>query len=332
VCANGHVNVERARFCTECGAPLIVAESQFTPEPGTETTAVMQGTTVLADTTVVQPKTPVNVRKWLIIAGAAVVGLILIGGGAYFFTTTPAADVVGMSESQAIAALGEQGFDATVSSKEFSDTVPKDSIASQDPAAGSRVGSGGTISLVLSRGPARTVPDVEGETFASATRSMSDASLESARTEEPSETVPKGTVILQNPSAGTQLEDGDTVELLVSSGPPVTTLTYVRDLSSLVSSASFLNCRLTASLWNITYKSAAVQNGSNKIISKIKGTWTSSSLNGTYYPCYVIGEFPDTPTTEDRYRVVFDPTKADRNSSAWYSNREMESENWSIGN
>lgn len=332
-CADGHENLEKAKFCIVCGLPITSADSTEHPAAADLPTSPDQPTEILAavDLAEAEPKSPVNLRKWLLISGAALVALLLVGGGTYLLTTTPATDVVGMTEAEAIAALEEQGLSAAVQDEEFSDTIPKDSIAAQEPSAGSRVGSGTEIVLILSRGPARTVPSVEGESYVKAMQSVKQASLEAARTEETSETIPEGTVISQSPAAGTELEDGDTVQLLVSSGPPRTTLTYVSDLSSIVSDLSYANCRLAVSLWNITYSNSVVQDQDERTISSISGSWTASSLNGTYYPCYAIGEFPDTPTNEDRYRVAFDETKADRNSSAWYSQSEMEAEDWNIG-
>jgi hypothetical protein len=335
VCPNGHDNSGSAKFCGVCGASLAVLEpvaeeALITESVTVETAGGEQVSETVAMEETAASKEPPNVRKWLIIVGAAIAGVALIAGGAYFVTTTPAADVVGMSESQALAELKEQGLTGAVSDEAFSDTIPKGAIASQDPAAGSRLGSGDKVSLILSRGPARTVPNVEGDDISAATSSVETASLEASRVDEPSETVPEGQVISQSPSAGTDLEDGDTVTLVVSSGPPRTTLTYINDVSSTVREVSWATCSNAVSLWRIAYPSPVVQNQDKQQVSSIEGRWEASSQNGTYFPCYAIAKFPDTPTNEDEYRIVYLPSKAEDNRSRWITRSEMESEDWTL--
>jgi hypothetical protein len=337
VCPNGHENSGNAKFCGMCGASLEVLE------PAVEDSAVVDSGTVESvgddpdlEVETVAPeefavaKKPANVRRWLILAGAAVFGVLVIGGGAYFFTTTPAVEVVGMSESRAIAALEEQGLTATVRNEEFSNTVPKGSVTAQEPMAGTRVGSGSKVSLVLSRGPARTVPNVEGDQVSAATSAVESASLQVSRADEPSDTVPEGQVISQSPASGTDLEDGDTVSLVVSSGPPRTLFTYIGDVSATVTNVRSADCDLAVLLWRSVYSSAVVQNQDEKTVSTLDGRWEAAPGNGRYYPCYAIAKFPDTPTNEERYRVAYSPTNADKNRSPWFTREKLESEDWTV--
>lgn len=338
LCPNGHENPGTGRFCGVCGASMDVLEPVSENSSVEETSAVEAESvetvnpesTPASELSSTEPKNPVNVRKWLTIAGAAVVGLLIVGGGAYFLTTTPVADVVGMSERQALAALNDQGLEASVRDQAFSETVPKDSIASQDPAPGSRLGSGSQVTLILSRGPARTVPGVEGEPAARARSSVEAASLKASQVSEPSETVPEGIVISQSPSAGSELEDGDSVSLVVSSGPPRTTFTYINDVSSTVTQIRTADCRLAITLTNLAYPAPVVQNQNKQEISSISGRWRAHIMNGTYYPCYAIAEFPNTPTNEDEYRVVYLPSKAETNRSRWFKRSEMEAADWTL--
>jgi eukaryotic-like serine/threonine-protein kinase len=63
-----------------------------------------------------------------------------------------------------------------------------------------------------------TVRNVTGMEQAKATETLSGLGLQSTVTEEPSNTVPKGNVIRQDPAANTQVDKGSTVTLYVSSG------------------------------------------------------------------------------------------------------------------
>ena len=68
------------------------------------------------------------------------------------------------------------------------------------------------------------VPPVVGQTQNAAEQQLSARGLDSSATEENSDR-PAGEVISQSPDAGTKVEPGSTVELVVSKGPePVTTV------------------------------------------------------------------------------------------------------------
>ncbi|BCT75921.1 serine/threonine protein kinase [Sinomonas cyclohexanicum] len=73
--------------------------------------------------------------------------------------------VVGMAQSDALAALRAAGLDPVVSADEVNDkTVPKGSVAAQDPADGATLTKGGKVNLTISKGPKMVrVPDVFGK-------------------------------------------------------------------------------------------------------------------------------------------------------------------------
>ncbi|HPU97499.1 MAG TPA: PASTA domain-containing protein, partial [Candidatus Hydrogenedentes bacterium] len=106
-----------------------------------------------------------------------------------------------------------------------SDTVPADTVLSQDPAANAAVSCGTPISLVVSSGPcAVTVPNVVNQTESTARSMITGAGLTVGTvTQQCSSTVAAGSVISQNPAAGASVQPGAAVSLVVSSGPcPVT--------------------------------------------------------------------------------------------------------------
>ncbi len=78
-------------------------------------------------------------------------------------------DVTGKTLAEATTTLGAVGLSADVTGQQFSDTVPKGVVISQDPSGGT-LGKGSTVSLVVSKGPDLvTVPNVVGEPIAQAT-------------------------------------------------------------------------------------------------------------------------------------------------------------------
>src|SRR6202035_2268356 len=94
-----------------------------------------------------------------------------------------------------------------------SSTVPSGSVISENPSAGTSVAPGSSVSLVVSPGPPNvSVPNVVGQTQSAASTAITGAGLSVGTvTTAISGTVPLGSVISQNPSAGTSVAPGSTV-------------------------------------------------------------------------------------------------------------------------
>jgi len=129
-------------------------------------------------------------------------------------------DVVGQDQASAEAALAAAGLVVGTVTTQCSDTVPADSVISQNPVGGASVAPGSTVDLVVSTGPCNAVvPDVVGLTLEAAQEALAVYNFDVQTTEACSDTVPTGSVISQNPVAGTAVTEGSTVNLVVSSGP-----------------------------------------------------------------------------------------------------------------
>ena len=88
------------------------------------------------------------------------------------------------------------------------------------PSEGTTVRKGSTVTLVVSRGKEKVaVPDVVGKTREEAQRALREADLESAVTEREDQDAEPGTVLEQDPAAGTRVAKGRTVELVVAKAP-----------------------------------------------------------------------------------------------------------------
>ena len=130
-------------------------------------------------------------------------------------------DVLGMTESQAREALSASGLIVGDVKVDESDDVEKGKIISQDPKAGTKANSGTIVNIVVSGGVEEvTVPDITGATVAEAKQLAEDAGLtiQQGRSEA-SDTVPEGSIILQDPQAGDKVKKGSIVYYRISTGP-----------------------------------------------------------------------------------------------------------------
>ncbi|MFV9673419.1 MAG: PASTA domain-containing protein, partial [Acidimicrobiia bacterium] len=136
-------------------------------------------------------------------------------------------DFTGMTAAEAATAGAAVGLDVVVAGPVA--LPPGDPniglVADQDPPQGTSVNDGSQVAVFIGEIEQVTVPGVEGKTEAEANSAITGAGLVSAKTEVNSDTVAAGTVISQTPSAGTTVDKGSTVDVVVSTGPPPTTTT-----------------------------------------------------------------------------------------------------------
>jgi beta-lactam-binding protein with PASTA domain len=136
-------------------------------------------------------------------------------------STVAVPNVVGLSAAQALVRLqaaGLKGRNVLIQSVQ-----PKGRVIRQAPAGGSQAKKGSTVALTISKGSKPvTVPPVVGLTEAAATATLSRLGfrLSVSRISSPK---PKGTVVSQEPAAGTRAQKGSIVGLNVSTGPSTTT-------------------------------------------------------------------------------------------------------------
>ncbi len=140
--------------------------------------------------------------------------------------TASVPSVTGLTKKKAKSTLKDAGFSVDVQTA-YSDTVESGYVISQSPTAGSTVEYGSTITIVVSQGAEVSytpVPNVAGNSLATAKTTLSNYGLNCTYTEEYSDTVESGVVISQSPESGTEVEDGSTVTLVVSLGPAASTV------------------------------------------------------------------------------------------------------------
>jgi beta-lactam-binding protein with PASTA domain/predicted Ser/Thr protein kinase len=136
--------------------------------------------------------------------------------------------VVGDSEGAARAQLTDAGFVVTTSTQTTT-TTPNGNVISQSPGGDTQVPPGSTVNLVIAKAPpTASVPDVTGDTARGATNQLKGAGFNVAQqTKAVTKQNKDGIVISEQPGAGTTLNKGSTVTIVVGkfTPPPTTTPT-----------------------------------------------------------------------------------------------------------
>ena len=146
--------------------------------------------------------------------GTTIVVTICSGEG-----DTEIPSVTGKTEAEAKSELEAAGFE--VSTKEsYSDDVEKGYVMSQTPVGGEKGKEGDTVIITISRGAESVdIPNVVGKSQSAATSTLENAGFAAGDiSEAPSDTYKKGTVMAQDPKAGSKAGKGAKVNLVISTG------------------------------------------------------------------------------------------------------------------
>jgi beta-lactam-binding protein with PASTA domain len=172
-------------------------------------------------------------RFALYVLVAAIVLTLVLGLTSFLISLrgaeeTMVPDVAGMQLPQALVELQERDLVARVQLRHFSDPSLKGSVVEQEPAAGTLVRENKRISLLVSRGAVvdrvgdyvgQTVQEVRTElqtVFSTFDPLLQVSDVSYVYSEEPA-----GTVLEQDPEAGTELSEQTELDLVVSRGPDV---------------------------------------------------------------------------------------------------------------
>ena len=132
-------------------------------------------------------------------------------------------DLTGQDIVTAIETLTTQGLQLKVERRESHPTVPRNAVISQIPSPGSGIKKGRQVRVVVSQGPSEMqVPMLVGEHFRKAEIMTREAGFflgDLSRVS--SENVERDIVISQAPQAGSPVEKGAKISMLVSSGKKV---------------------------------------------------------------------------------------------------------------
>lgn len=127
-------------------------------------------------------------------------------------------------EAKSILSTGELNYET---GEEFSETVAKGKVISQDITAGSTVNHHSVVTIIISKGRQPIdVPQLAGKSKAEALAALQALGLQAKLSESYSDTVAADLVISQKPEGG-QLYKNDSVELTISLGPELIEVPHV---------------------------------------------------------------------------------------------------------
>jgi len=132
---------------------------------------------------------------------------------------TSVPNVINMTRRDAEVALSEKGLSIAEYEYEYSDTVPRGRVISQEPEANRTVAYDSGVKLVFSSGPrpaSVVVPDVIGKSAEYATQVLLESGLEVSLEYEINPMYSDGTVSSQKPEAGEEVLPGMVVVLTVA--------------------------------------------------------------------------------------------------------------------
>ena len=210
------------RRVKELTSPIPVVETEKSAPIARETTAQI----------VKRKKASKRVRRNRKIAAGLAVALgitgwyTLIGPGSRVVVPS----TVGATETELTAALSPLGLNSIIVERRYSEDIETNRVIESIPAGGGKLDPGGTVKIVLSKGPERyAVPMLQGLTPEAAVNLIKKSPLRVAPIIEVFDaTVPKGFVISATPAAGSKVKRNATITLTVSKGiEQVTLASYV---------------------------------------------------------------------------------------------------------
>ncbi|MDE8589003.1 Stk1 family PASTA domain-containing Ser/Thr kinase [Arthrobacter sp. NQ4] len=164
-------------------------------------------------------------RRGFIWVVVLILAALLATGAGWFFGMGPGAAaavpaVANKTVAQAQQLLNGVGFRSTTSDV-FDDDVPTGLVVGSEPAAGTEIRKFQPVSLLVSKGPQLfPLPPLTGGTLDAAKSALNAAEMALGTvTEKFDEEAAAGTVLSQDPAAGTPARHGTPVGLTVSKGP-----------------------------------------------------------------------------------------------------------------
>ena len=130
-------------------------------------------------------------------------------------------NLLGLTEAAARTALDAAGVSLDHEGDGGVAPGPVGVVLSQTPAPGTAVTAGTKVTLVLSIAPRVVVPALVGDSLADATAALGAVGLGLLVSgNEESSTSPEGSILEQDPAAGTRVDRGTTVRVVIAVAPP----------------------------------------------------------------------------------------------------------------
>ncbi len=182
-------------------------------------------------------------KVWLgVLIGVLVVAIL--GGGGYLIAQSltdknqPALvgvpDLTGKTRAEADAALRLVGLKLVLPVQtQEDDQAQPNTVIGQDPAPQTQVASGSAVSITIAKPKQVLVPDLTGKTPADAASILQGFGLTLGTSTQtaPSDTIPAGSIVTQDPPANSSVKVGSPVDVVLSSGPGTVVLPDVTCIS-----------------------------------------------------------------------------------------------------
>lgn len=241
----------------------------------------------------------------LTIGALILIGLVLFFVGSNMGKSTEQVavpDVTTKSQTDATNALQTAGFKVSVKNV-ANDTIPADQVFEQTPKGNTNADKGSTVEITVSTGIGdATVPDVVGRTQAAAESLLKTNNFIPEVKEAASDTVAKGTVISQSPSANAKATKNSVVTITVSTGAGDVSIPNVVGLNAASASNQLGQAGFTVT--TKTQTSATVPAGNVISTNPTAGT---KAAKGSSVEILVSSGPPATTTTTASPTTTTDP-------------------------
>lgn len=233
----------------------------------------------------------------LLVVGAVVWAVSLGGSLPIAGLSTVVPTVAGLQEEAAIAAVEEAELTADV--RRVIDEAEAGTVLRSEPEAGITVSPGAAVTLVISNGP----PPAPLMSVANLSEAQARQALEAAGfvvgsvTRENSPTVQQDLVISTDPSAGTDVARGATVNLVLSSGLVEVPNVLQRPIAAAAEEMTALGLEVVQRFTNRCVGGAVVEQSLTPGAHPQGSTITLLYCNGQSRPTPVTPTRPTTPTT-----------------------------------
>jgi len=207
---------------------------------------------------------PNSRKKKLVRIGIAAAIILLLGLGVAFATgalssKTKVPDLSDMTYKEAKNTAEKSGFKVEKGKSVYSSEIAEGHVVEQDPAGGEEAKKGTTIKLNLSKGSKEgTVPNIVGQDYKKVEKKLKKAGYKLGIVKSETSNKPEGTILSQDPKAGTNADKGTKVNITISDGKgkekgtvPSVTGKSLEEAKAAISNAGF-------KVGNITYDESNV--------------------------------------------------------------------------
>lgn len=207
---------------------------------------------------------PNSRKKKLVKIGTAAAIILLLGLGVAFATgafssKTKVPDLSDMTYKEAKNTAEKSGFKVEKGKSVYSSEIAEGHVVEQDPAGGEEAKKGSTIKLNLSKGSKEgTVPNIVGQDYKKVEKKLKKAGYKLGIVKSETSNKPEGTILTQDPEAGTNADKGTKINITISDGKgkdkgtvPSLTGKSLEEAKAAISNAGF-------KVGNITYDESNV--------------------------------------------------------------------------